>query len=66
MSKHIQWAIRQLSELGYQVLNPSPEIIQDTQWSEVSRFETDRGFVFFKTNATGISHRTQNHWYFTE
>lgn len=55
MSQHIQWAIKQLNEFGYQVLNPSPSIVQDTQWSEVSRFETDRGFVFLKQTPPGLA-----------
>lgn len=52
---HIQWAIKQLNEIGYQIHNPTPKIIQKNPWSEVSRFETNLGFIFLKKVPPALS-----------
>ncbi|MHB1948215.1 MAG: aminoglycoside phosphotransferase family protein [Gammaproteobacteria bacterium] len=55
MQKHILWANKKLDEMGYTILNPSPKLIQNTQWSEVTRFETDKGFIFLKLTPPNLS-----------
>ena len=45
---HITWAINALKDYGYLIQQAIPEEIQSTPWSEVCRFETDRGFVYLK------------------
>lgn len=45
---HIQWAFKKLIELEYQIFGSTPDIIQKNEWAEVTRFETNRGFVFLK------------------
>lgn len=54
-SAHIEWAIKQLNEIGYQIHNLIPDIVQQTPWSEVSRFDTNRGFVFLKKVPPALS-----------
>lgn len=41
------WAAKALNTAGYQILKES-EIIQNTPWSSVLRFQTDKGFVYLK------------------
>jgi hypothetical protein len=45
---HIQWAINILNKNGYQIQKTIPDIIQDTPWAVVTRFETDQGLVYLK------------------
>lgn len=45
---HLQWAIKQLNESGYQLLSQIPNTVQNTPWSQVYRFNTNHGFVFLK------------------
>ena len=47
-SSHIQWAIYTLKQDGHQIQQAIPELILYTPWSEVSRFVTDQGLVYFK------------------
>lgn len=54
-SSHIEWAIQQLNVIGYQIHNMMPEIVQQTPWSEVSRFDTNKGFVFLKKVPPSLS-----------
>lgn len=52
---HIEWAIRALNDSGYQAIAAIPKIIVKSPWSEVSRFTTDKGFVFLKKTPLGLS-----------
>ena len=48
MNTHIQWAVATLKEQGYLIQNTTPEIIQQTPWSDVCRFLTNQGYVYLK------------------
>lgn len=48
MVSMIEWAVSTLTACQYRINNSSPETIQDTPWSQIYRFSTDRGFVFLK------------------
>ncbi len=52
---HLKWAIKVLNTSGYQLKSNTPEIIQNTPWSEVSRFITNKGFVFLKQTPAALS-----------
>ncbi|HAT4400006.1 aminoglycoside phosphotransferase family protein [Legionella quateirensis] len=52
---HIEWALSALNELGYQLKTLIPEIILDTAWSEVSRFQTNLGLVYLKKVPSALS-----------
>src|SRR5258708_4484051 len=54
-NSHIQWAINTLTENGYQIYTATPDIIQNTPWSEVSRFKTNQGFIFLKKVPPALS-----------
>lgn len=43
----IKWALSSLEKAGYQIQD-SVEPIQNTPWSTVCRFKTDKGFVYLK------------------
>ena len=47
MKKTIHWAENFLQEYGYKINSPF-QVVQDTPYSYVVRFETDRGFVYLK------------------
>lgn len=51
----IEWAIHTLKNNGYQVDTPTPETIQNTPWSEVSRLHTNKGFIFLKKVPRALS-----------
>ena len=51
----IQWAINVLNDSGYALENPKPEIILDTAWSQVCRFQTRLGLVYLKKVPSGLS-----------
>lgn len=44
----ITWAIKILNDSGYQTDISIPEIVQNTPWSVVYRFKTNKGFFFLK------------------
>ena len=44
----IKWAIRILHDYKYQIHTVMPEVIQNTPWSEVYQFKTNKGLVFLK------------------
>ncbi|CZI43197.1 TPA: phosphotransferase [Legionella pneumophila] len=52
---HIEWALSSLNDSGYQLETLIPEIILDTAWSEVCRFQTNLGFVYLKTVPSALS-----------
>lgn len=54
-NSHILWAINTLNENGYQIHMATPDIIQNTPYSEVSRFNTSRGFIFLKKVPPSLS-----------
>lgn len=45
---YIQWAIHALKSEGFEINSPTPLIIQNSPWANVSRLETHQGFVFLK------------------
>lgn len=45
---HIEWAINVLNTDGYQVNPAVLEVILNTAWSTIYRFNTNQGFVFLK------------------
>jgi aminoglycoside/choline kinase family phosphotransferase len=51
----IQWATNFLRDNRYQIHSSIPDIIQDTPWSVVYRFKTDRGLVFLKKVPPALS-----------
>lgn len=44
----IEWAIESLISHGYALKNSTPEEIQNTPWSSVFRFETDKESIYLK------------------
>lgn len=54
-NSHILWAIKSLNDCGYQIHTSIPETIQNTPWSEVTRFETNQGFIFLKKMPPALS-----------
>lgn len=57
MKKHIailKWASNCLLSKGYSPLQRSPEIIQETPWSNVIRFSTIEGDIFLKQTPPAI------------
>lgn len=55
MNTHIQWAIDTLSHQGYVIQNTTPEIIQQTPWSDVCRFLTNQGYCYLKKTPPALS-----------
>lgn len=54
-STSIIWALNTLQRLGYVIQNPSPEVILQTPWSHVYRFDTDQGYYYLKQVPPGLS-----------
>ena len=52
---HIEWALSALNNLGFQIEPITPEIILDTAWSEVCRFQTNFGSVYLKKVPAALS-----------
>ncbi|HAT2049053.1 TPA: phosphotransferase [Legionella pneumophila] len=52
---HIEWALSVLNDLGYQLEITKPEIILNTAWSEVCRFQTNLGLVYLKKVPAALS-----------
>ncbi|EKE01649.1 MAG: hypothetical protein ACD_21C00083G0007 [uncultured bacterium] len=50
----INWAKESLGAKGY-ILNGSPEVVQATPWSSVTRFSTSSGHVYLKQTPPGLS-----------
>ncbi|HAU4259107.1 TPA: aminoglycoside phosphotransferase family protein, partial [Legionella pneumophila] len=55
---HIEWALSALNNLGFQIEPTKPEIILDTAWSEVCRFQTNFGLVYLKKVPSALSLET--------
>lgn len=51
----IIWAFNTLRDLGYTIQNPTPEVILQTPWSHVYRFDTDQGHCYLKQVPPGLS-----------
>jgi len=59
----IAWAFTILQNLGYRIQNPVPEVILQTLWSSVYRFDTDQGSIYLKQVPPGLSKEPQViHW----
>ncbi len=54
-STSIIWALNTLQRLGYVIQNPSPEVVLQTPWSQVYRFDTDQGYCYLKQVPPGLS-----------
>ncbi|HAT9060356.1 TPA: phosphotransferase [Legionella pneumophila subsp. pneumophila] len=54
-TSHIEWALSALNDSGYQLETLIPEIILDTAWSEVCRFQTNHGWVYLKKVPSALS-----------
>lgn len=52
---HIEWALSALNDLGYHPKTRKPEIILDTAWSEVCRFQTNLGLIYLKKVPSALS-----------
>lgn len=52
---HIKWALSTLNELGYQLKTTKPQIILDTAWSAVCRFQTNLGLIYLKKVPSALS-----------
>ena len=48
MRPSIEWAHNQLATMGYTLKNNVPEIVLDTPWSYVARFNTSSGLIYLK------------------
>ena len=60
MSSHsIIWAFNTLRDFGYTIQNPTPEVILQTPWSCVYRFDTDQGSLYLKQIPPGLSREPQ-------
>jgi len=44
----IQWGSHHLSSHGYALKSSLPEIVQETPWSYVIRFEISDGYIYLK------------------
>lgn len=53
-SEMMQWADDYFSSHGY-VITETPEVIQKTPWSSVTRFSIDTGFIFLKQTPPALS-----------
>lgn len=53
-SEMMQWADEYFSSHAYVIIKPS-ELIQKTPWSSVTRFSTDKGFIFLKQTPPALS-----------
>ena len=51
----IEWSINVLNAAGFSLEDNSPETIQDTPWSNVCRFRTDKGYVYLKATPPALS-----------
>jgi aminoglycoside/choline kinase family phosphotransferase len=51
----IEWAKQTLNDLGYCLKDSNPEIILETAWSQVYRFQTNRGLVYLKNVPPALS-----------
>jgi len=47
-NSHIQWAIGVLNSKNFKLFSIIPEVIQETPWSQVYRFNTNQGYIFLK------------------
>lgn len=54
-SDAIIWALNTLQRIGYIIQNPAPEVILQTSWSCVYRFDTDQGHCYLKQVPPGLS-----------
>ena len=54
-SPHIEWALDALNDLGYQLETLRPQIILETAWSQVCRFQTKLGLVYLKKVPSALS-----------
>ncbi|KTC83177.1 phosphotransferase [Legionella cincinnatiensis] len=54
-NSHIEWAISILNDLGYAHEPIKTEIILDTAWSQVCRFQTKFGMVYLKEVPVALS-----------
>lgn len=52
---HLEWAIQEINNNGYEISSPVPDIIQKNEWSTVYRFQTNRGFIFLKKVPPALS-----------
>lgn len=55
MNQSIQWAINTLESQGHVIQNKTPEIIQQTPWSDVCRFLTNQGYCYLKKTPAALS-----------
>lgn len=53
---HLEWAIECLQKMGYELTSEFPESIQNTPWSDVSRFKTSVGYIYLKITPKLIAH----------
>lgn len=51
----IEWSINALEIAGFHIEDISPETIQDTPWSKVCRFRTDKGYAYLKITPSALS-----------
>lgn len=54
-STAINWAFNILQNLGYVIQNPTPEVVLQTPWSCVYRFDTNQGHCYLKQVPPGLS-----------
>lgn len=54
-TSHIEWALSTLNDSGYLLETTKPEIVLDTAWSEVCRFQTNLGLVYLKKVPSALS-----------
>lgn len=51
----IEWAVDALIENGYALRSHVPDVVQDTPWSEVTRFQTNQGSIFLKVTPPALA-----------
>jgi hypothetical protein len=54
-SLSIAWALSTLQVTGYILQNSTPEVILQTPWLHVYRFDTDQGYCYLKQVPPGLS-----------
>ena len=55
MQKYLLWVMQALEKQGYCLISSAPEKIQDMPWSEVYRFKTTQGNIYFKKTPPSLA-----------
>lgn len=54
-SESTRWGFEYLTSHGYTLKSSQPEVVQNTPWSYVVRFETNDGYIYLKHTPTNLA-----------